>query len=211
MINQNKYFDTRYNFNKKREAVWRSITEYLQGYIDEKSSVLELGSGYCDFINQIKSKDKVAIDIDETSKAYCSTDVLFVNASIFDFNIQKKFDVIFSSNFFEHFTFQELDVIFRKIKQLLKDKGKLIIIQPNYYYCYRNYWDDYTHKTVFSHINLPDFLEEHGFSVKVMKKRFLPFSFKSKLPSSYFLTKLYLLLPVKPFAKQLLIVSEKNV
>jgi SAM-dependent methyltransferase len=211
MINQNNYFNTRYSFNKKRMVVWKAITEYLQKYICDECSVLELGSGYGDFINQIKSKDKVAIDFDNDAKKHCNTDVFFVNASIFDFNIEKKFDVIFASNFLEHFTQLELDVVLGKISELLNKNGKLILIQPNYYYCYRNYWDDYTHKTVFSHVNFPDFLIAKGFLVKVLKKRFLPFSFKSKLPASYLLTKLYMSSPIKPFAKQLLIVAEKNV
>lgn len=211
MENNPDYFKTRYNFNKNRTGVWKAINEYLSKFIGADSSVLELGSGYGDFINQVKSSDKVAIDININAKECCNQDVHFFNESVFDFSINKKFDIIFASNFFEHFTLTELDVIFNKIKNMLNAHGKLIIIQPNYYYCYKNYWDDYTHKTVFTHTNFPDFMKEHGFRVKILKKRFLPFSFKSKLPASYFLTKLYLWSPVKPFAGQLLIVSEKNV
>jgi hypothetical protein len=159
----------------------------------------------------VKSPDKVAIDENIFLKEYHNSDVLFINVSIFNFVIHKKFDIIFASNFFEHFTLEELNVIFDKIKSMLNDHGKLIIIQPNYYYCYRKYWDDYTHKTVFTHVSLTDFIESHGFSVKTVKKRFLPFSFKSKLPSSYFITKLYLWSPIKLFAGQLLIISEKDV
>ena len=211
MAAQTKYFETRYSFNSKRSSVWKAITEYLQTYISVNDSVLEIGAGYCDFINQINAKEKVAVDINANAQEFCNSEVTFIQSSIFDIQISKKFDVIFASNFFEHFTIDELQEIFKKLKDLLHDNGKLIIIQPNYYYCYKNYWDDYTHKTVFSHNNLPDFLEEQGFKTTFLKRKFIPFSFKSKLPSSYFLTKMYLFSPIKPFAKQLLIISEKNV
>ena len=172
--------------------------------------MLEIGAGYCDFINQIFAREKLALDFDLNAGKFCAPDVNFMHGSILEFDLDKKVDVIFASNFFEHFTIEELRVIFLRLRKILEDNGKLIVIQPNYFYSFRNYWDDYTHKTVFSHNNLPDFLIEQGFEVKFLKKRFMPFSFKSKLPTSYWLTRLYLRLPFKPFAKQLLIVSEKQ-
>ena len=211
MIEQNKYFETRYKFEKKRTVVWRAIAEYLQHYINENSSILEIGAGYCDFRNQIKVKEKYAIDSNSQSKAYAAKDVSFINVSINEFSINKKFDYIFASNFFEHFTIEELQIIIPKLKDLLTNNGKIIIIQPNYFYAYRNYWDDYTHKTAFSHSSLSDFFVEQGFKMLQVKKKFLPFSFKSKLPASYFLTKLYLSSPIKPFAKQFFIIAEKDV
>lgn len=210
-MDHSKYFQTRYSFNSKRSKVWKAIAEYIQKHIQANASILEIGAGYCDFINQIKGNVKVAVDINANAKEYCNSDVTFITSSIFDIKILEKFDVIFASNFFEHFTIDELKEIFTILKELLHENGKLILIQPNYYYSYRNYWDDYTHKTAFSHNNLPDFLEEQGFKITLLKKKFIPFSFKSKLPTSYFLTKLYLLSPIKPFAKQLLLISEKNV
>ena len=205
------YFDTRYSYNPDRIKVWKAICEYLQKYIDKNASILEIGAGYCDFINQIKASRKVALDIDENAVKYCAKDVEFLNDNIFNFKYNQKFDIIFASNFFEHFTITELQEIVGNLKTHLNDHGKIILIQPNYYYCYKNYWDDYTHKTVFTHNNLPDFLKEHGFETEVIKKKFLPFSFKSKLPTSYFLTKLYLISPVKPLAKQLLIIAKRDV
>ena len=58
------YFQTRYEFNVGRERVWKAICEYLSKYIPPESSVLDLGSGYCDFINNIRALNKVAIDMD---------------------------------------------------------------------------------------------------------------------------------------------------
>lgn len=209
MENENNYFDTRYSFNPSRHKVWRAIAEYIQKYIPYDASVLELGSGYCDFINQIHAQRRVALDYNEISKQYANIDVNFVQSSILDFSPNEKFDIVFASNFLEHFSIQELEKVMSVIYNSLHDSGKLILIQPNYFYCYRNYWDDYTHKTVFSHNNIHDFLLANHFDVKLIRSKFLPFSFKSHLPTSYFLTKLYLYSPYKPFAKQMLIVAEK--
>lgn len=205
------YFETRYTYNSGRAKVWRAISEFLQKWIKEDVSILEIGCGYCDFINQIKSVRKSAIDYDEKSIEYKNSDVDFKQISILDYEFETKFDVIFASNFLEHFSTEEISEILKKCYGGLKKNGLFILIQPNYYYSYRSYWDDYTHKTALTHNSIQDILKIHGFDVVDIKKRFLPFSFKSKLPASYWLTKLYLLSPIKPFAKQMLIIAIKNV
>ena len=122
---------------------------------------------------------------------------------------ENTFDIVFSSNLFEHLREEELDSLIQKISKILKIKGKLIIIQPNYYYAYKEYWDDFTHRKAFSHVSLSDFLVSKGFKINRLEKKFLPYSFKSIFPKSYFLTKLYLLSFWHPFAKQMLIIAEK--
>lgn len=208
----NEYFKTRYAFNEGRVKVWKAIAEYLGQYIPQNATVLDLGAGYCDFINQVSCKNKIAIDINQTSKEYADKGVLFINKSILDVSeaeLSNKVDVVFASNFLEHFSVPENIEILNKIKAILNDNGKLILLQPNYYYAYRNYWDDYTHKTAFTHASLSDLVSEVGFKVINVQKKFVPFSFKSKLPTSYFLTKMYLKSPIRPMAKQMLLVAGK--
>jgi hypothetical protein len=106
---------------------------------------------------------------------------------------------------------RELEKTFHTIKKVLKRNGILIILQPNYKYCYKNYFDDYTHKKVFSDESLNDFLVSKGFEIIYRKNKFLPFSLKSKLPKIKLLIDLYLHLPIKPFAKQMFFVVRKNV
>ena len=204
------YFQTRYNYNSGRKKVWRAICKYLNNYIPEGSTVLDLGSGYCDFINNIGAKNKFAIDADQTSGQFCNDDVTFLNKKVTEIEFEdKKFDVVFASNLLEHLDDQELDILLRKIYRILKPGGKLILIQPNYHYAYRKYWDDYTHKKAFSHVSLCDFLTSKDLRISRLEKRFLPYSFKSIFPKSYFLTRLYLNSPWHPFAKQMLVIAEK--
>ena len=204
------YFQTRYTFNKDRKEVWKAICQYLSRYIPLQSSVLELGSGYCDFINNINARSKVAIDIDENSKQYCDPAVTFLNMKATEMEFaENTFDVVLASNLFEHLNDSDLEILTSKIYKSLKQEGKLILIQPNYYYAYRTYWDDFTHIKAFSHISLTDFLITRGFKIVITEKKFLPFSFKSVLPKSYYITKLYLKCFWGPFAKQMLIIAEK--
>lgn len=204
------YFQTRYTFDKGRKEVWKAICRYLDRYISPQSSVLEIGSGYCDFINNITAEKKVAIDIDKNSGQYCDPDVTFLNIKATDMEFsENSLDAVLASNLFEHLNDYDLEILTSKIFKSLKQGGKLILIQPNYYYAYRTYWDDFTHIKAFSHVSLTDFLITRGFKIIKTEKRFLPFSFKSLLPKSYYITKLYLKSFWRPFAKQMLIIAEK--
>lgn len=209
----NDYYRTRYGFDEGRSRIWRAIAGSLQKYIDPlRDSVLELGSGYCDFINNIRALKKYAIDLNPSSGDYASDGVVFHQSAATDLRMfpNGSMDVVFASNLFEHLSDAELDKAFAEIGRVTKDRAKLIIMQPNYRYCYREYFDDYTHKKVFSHVSLADFLKSHGFEPLKVYPKFLPLTLKSRLPKSYLLTRLYLCSPVKPLAKQMLIISEKR-
>ena len=115
-------------------------------------------------------------------------------------------DVLFASNLLEHLDDAELARAMQEFKRVLKPGSRVILLQPNFHYAYREYFDDYTHKKVFTHVSLRDFFEANGFAAIDVFPRFLPFSLKSRLPKSYYLTKLYLLSFIKPMAKQMLLV-----
>lgn len=204
------YFNTRYSFDKSRKIVWKAICEYLGREIPQNAVVLELGAGYCDFINQIKAQRKYALDINPQVVEYCNSDVTFIDSSLDKSEIpDKSVDIVFASNLLEHLKDQEANTLLAQINRLLKNKGKVILIQPNYHYCYREYWDDFTHIKAYSHISLCDLLSNKGLKTIRVEKKFLPFSFKSIFPKSYWLTKLYLMSPWRPMAKQMLVVAQK--
>jgi SAM-dependent methyltransferase len=79
MPNSDKhYHETRFKFDVGRVKVWRAITEYLQPYVGLNKTVLDLGSGYGDFINLINAKKKYALDISAAVKDYIDRDVGFL-------------------------------------------------------------------------------------------------------------------------------------
>lgn len=208
--NDKNYHKTRFKFDPGRVKVWRAITEYLQPYVGLNKTVFDLGSGYGDFINLVNAKKKYALDISPAVKEYISKEVVFINkpsTSLEDVPTNSV-DVIFSSNLMEHLERAELDQTMKGVKRCLKKEGSLILIQPNFRYAYKNYFDDYTHKAIFTHISLADAMYEYGFiPIKVVPK-FLPLTLKSRLPKSYLLTKMYLNSPIRPLGKQMLLIFE---
>jgi len=206
-----EYFKTRFTFDKRRDIVWKCVTKYLQRYINKNSCVLDLGAGYCNFINNIKAKEKHALDTFKDLRKYSNKDVIVhIKLSTNMGNIKSEyFDVIFASNFFEHLKKEDFFRTLKEVGRVLKKNGKLILIQPNFKYSYKSYFDDYTHETIFTDTSMCNALESYNFKIEKNIPKFLPFSLKSKLPVSKFLITAYLNSPLKPFAKQMLIIARK--
>ena len=54
---KNKYHETRIAYDLKRKVAWQTLVEsYFAKFSDRNSNVLEVGAGYCDFINEIPAK-----------------------------------------------------------------------------------------------------------------------------------------------------------
>lgn len=204
------YYKSRYTYDSGRKVVWHAICEYLQKFIPKNSTILDFGSGYCDFINQIKASKKFAVDSNPESEKYCGKDVTFYSSIDSVRKLSVKLDIIFMSNILEHFDDEGLDNLFNKIFKIIKPGGRIILVQPNYYYSYRQYWDDYTHKKAFSHVSICDFLKSKGFEIVRIEKRFLPLTMKSFFPKSYSLTRLFLASPIRPFSGQMLVVARRK-
>lgn len=204
------YFEARYSFDPGRTRVWKAITEHLQRYIAPGASVCELGAGYADFINQVRAARKFAVDRHPGVARFCAPEVTFLCGESKHLELpDAAVDVIFASNLLEHLDEPALYATMAEINRVLRAGGRLILLQPNYYYCYRRYWDDFTHVKAWSHESLPDLLRVSGYVVERVDPRLLPLTLKSALPKSYWLTKLYLALPWRPLAAQMLVVGRR--
>jgi len=202
------YEKSRFTFDKRRAKLWSALWRYYFRFeISDDSTVIDLGAGYCDFINSVKSDRKIAIDINPDIRKYADKNVETIVGPVTDLSAihDKKIDYAFASNLFEHISQDELASLLEQLKKKLNQNGRLTLLQPNYRYAFKEYFDDYTHITIYSHISMCDFLTANGFEVLSCKPKFLPLSIKSKLPVADFLIRLYLLLPIKPFGKQMLI------
>lgn len=206
------YYQSRFTYDPDRKKVWRAINEYLQRYIGFSDTILDLGTGYGDFINGVKAKKKYALDIGSNVKDYINKEVTFIQGPSHDLNAVPlhSLDVVFSSNLLEHLDSNELDMTFKALIKRMKKNSKLILIGPNFKYAYKDYFDDYTHKTIYTHISLVDVMKGYGMEpIKIIPK-FLPLTMHSYLPKSYIMTKAYLHAPISPFGKQMLLIFEMN-
>jgi SAM-dependent methyltransferase len=208
------YFQTRFAFDPRRDTVWKAVCQFIQEhYIPEDSAILDLGAGYCNFINNVRGREKHAIDIFSKFSEYANPDVIthIQNCTDMPFFEDSHFDVIFASNLLEHMTREDSLQVLYETSRVLKPDGKIILLQPNFRYCAKTYFDDYTHLQIFTDRGLCDLLEATGFKIIANHARFLPVNMKSTLtipvPKLSFFVSMYLRLPLKPFAGQMLIVA----
>lgn len=203
------YHSTRLKEDTRRDVLWSVLGPYLQRHVLEDSAVLDFGAGYCGFINNIRASRKVAYDQWDGIRKHAHADV---ECKVGDYTIlgelgERAFDVVFASNVFEHFAVAELERVLALFHRVLKPGGRIMSVQPNYYYAYRHYFDDYTHKSIWTHRSLPDFLKVCGFSVPLVVPAFMPLTLKSRLPVHPLLIRAYLASPIKPRAGQMLVIG----
>ena len=200
---------------RKKDRIWEIVCkQVLCKYIPEGSSVMDVGAGYCEFINHIKAKEKIAVDKNLETRQYARNDVKILNVDCKRMTPieSDSVDVIFSSNFLEHLS--DKDEVFKTLKEfrrVLKKDGRLILMGPNIRYLAGAYWDFFDHKVPLSHLSLTEVLGSLEFTVLKVCDKFLPYTTKSKIPQWGFLIKLYLSFPLfyKIFGKQFLIIVQK--
>lgn len=195
----------------KRAAVWREIARYVERDAPDCNLAIELGAGYCDFINQFSAAQKLAFDLNPEMSRYAGRDVqLRITDAIALPGVDPdSADLIFASNFLEHLEQAQLAILLPRVRESLSARGRFIVLQPNHARCADHYFDDPTHVTIFSDANLGEIFERHGLRMLKLVPGFLPFSMNSRLPKSAVLTRVYLHSPWKPLAAQMYAVAGK--
>ena len=209
---RNSYHTVHLQEDPARSVVWEVLADYLAPYIPANARVLELGAGYCYWINGIVAAHKVAADLWDEFSRYAAPDVSTVQIDLTaGLALQdRSFDVVLASDLLEHFPPDTVGRLVEDIFHLLDYGGRFIIIQPNFRYAYRSYFDDYTHRAVFTDVSLPNLLRAHRFGVERVDPRFLPYSLRdSKLPIRPWLIRTYLHSLFKPLAGQMLVIGRK--
>jgi SAM-dependent methyltransferase len=202
------YHETRLPYDQRRDLVWKTLCEaYFQQLIPRDACVLELGAGYGHFINHIRCARRIAVDIWDGMPQHVAAGVETHVGSVTDlsFITDRSVDFVFASNLFEHLSQDEFSIVMEQVRDKLIPGGTFNILQPNYRFAYRDYFDDFSHVTIYSDRSLSDFMSTNGFKIIDCRPRFLPLTVKSTFPVSPFLIRLYLMLPFKPFGKQMLI------
>lgn len=207
-VNGNTYHATRLALDPRRDVLWHSLWRFhFSKLITPDDCVLDLGCGYGNFINAVVAKRRIAVDTWPEFPRFLHPAIEAVVGPVthLDFLVDGTVDFAFASNLFEHLSQDDFGIVLDRLRSKLSSRGTLTILQPNYRYAYREYFDDYTHITVYSHVSLCDFLTARGYEVVEVQPRFLPLTIKSRLPVSPVLIRAYLALPFKPLGKQMLV------
>lgn len=209
-MSDNSYHNVRISYDERRKVLWSVLVEdYFSNFISTNSTVLELGAGYCDFINEVNAEKKIAIDQWPEMSKYADKSVECIIGDVTDLSdiSDATIDFVFASNIFEHISQNDLSSCLSQLKNKMSPDGLLVILQPNFKRCYKDYFDDYTHVSIWTDVGLTDFLMANGFSIEQCHSGFLPLSIKSRFPVHPLLIRAYLLSPIKPMAKQMLIIA----
>jgi len=198
-----------------RQKMWEVLCQgFFQQFVPEDSTVMEVGAGYCEFINNIRAGRKIAVDLNPAISQHAAAEVKVINTSSTDLSLVPAgmVDIAFASNFFEHLTREQIVLTMQEVARSLKPGGHFLILQPNIRFCMRDYWMFFDHITPLDDRSLSEALETNGYRVTKNIVRFLPYTTKSRLPNSLFLLRLYLKLPLawRIFGQQTFIIAQKD-
>ncbi len=179
--------------------VWKVlVSDCFQPMISAQDRVLDIGCGFCHFLNNINAAEKVGVDANPAAQRHAHADVKLHCTD--DLSLRElpdgHFDFVFISNFLEHLgEGQQILSLLRRVRTLLSSRGQLAILQPNFRLLGWRYFDFIDHKTILTDRNLQEALECTGFQITRKIVRFLPYSAKSRLPTHPLLVHWYLRCP----------------
>jgi Methyltransferase domain len=182
----------------RKQGLWRILCRaFFQKYVKPDDVVLDLGAGYCEFINHIRCRTKYAVDLNPDTKTSASPDVhvLSTMSSRLDMLGDGSVDVVFASNFFEHLpNKQEFLATLGELRRILRPgTGRLLILQPNIRLLHGAYWDFFDHHLALTDRSLVEAVRMVGLEPVEIRVRFLPYTTKSRFPQHALLVRAYLL------------------
>lgn len=199
-----------------RRAIWRVlIDDYFQQFVGDSDAVLDLGCGYGEFISQVRCKTKYAMDLNPDAPARVGLGVqcLVQDCSTAWGLPDNSFDLVFTSNFFEHLPNKEaLGRALDEAHRCLKPRGRLVALGPNIKYLPGAYWDFWDHHLPLTELSLKEALENRNFIIERCIPRFLPYTMASgpRYPLVFLRLYLRLRLAWRFFGKQFLLVAQKH-
>jgi SAM-dependent methyltransferase len=195
-----------------RDRMWSILCrDFFQRFVPREATVLEIAAGHCEFINNIAAATRIAVDINEDTNLFAAPAVRVVLAPADDLQAlaDASIDVVFISNFFEHIDKKRIRRVLAECRRVLRPGGKLLVLQPNIRYAWRDYWMFFDHVTPLDDRSLREVIELAGLHVERCIPRFLPFTVAHRPPAALLLLRLYLKLPLlwRLFGQQAFLVA----
>ncbi len=201
---------------KYRNSVWQILCKrYFSKYIPAQAHVLDLGSGWGEFINNVRAAKKYAMDLNPDAEKQLTGKTRFLHQDCSQpWQIDSaSLDVVFTSNFLEHLPDKaHVAATVTEAHRCLKQNGLIILLGPNIKYVPGAYWDFWDHFIPLTELSIAELLKIQGFSVQQRIPRFLPYSMSTGWRPPLFMVSLYLHLPIlwPLFGKQFLVIGKKE-
>jgi len=205
-----------YDELQSKARLWPIICDaFFAAYVPKDGCVLDLGAGYCDFINNISARRRIAVDVNPDTARFAAPGVEVHQLRLerlSDAIGQETVDLAFASNVFEHLRGPDtLLKVLANVRTALRPGGRIMIMQPNVRIVGGAFWDFFDHMLPLSERGMVEALEVAGFRIVECRARFLPYTTKSRLPQRASLVRLYLRCRLAQYflGKQMFVVAER--
>ena len=199
-----------------KHRLWKTLCDsFFSRYVPREGTVLDLGAGYCDFINQIQAARRIAVDINPETRHAAAAGIEVHSLPLerlCEVVAPQSVDLAFASNVFEHLRGHDVLLeVLETIMCVLRPGGRLMIMQPNIRLVDGKFWDFFDHTLPLTEKGMAEALRVSGFEVIECRPRFLPYTTKSLLPQWSWLVRFYLTFPPVQwlFGKQMFLVARR--
>jgi SAM-dependent methyltransferase len=198
-----------------RNSVWKVLVSYLSRWVPEDGTVLDIGSGYCEFINNLETGRRYAMDLNPDTRRRAAAGVMVLEQDCAECwpLADGELDAVFTSNFLEHLSDKKaISAVLANAHRCLKPGGRLIAMGPNMKYLPGLYWDFFDHHIALTELSLGEALSNCGFEIEERVARFLPYTMSHRRRYPTWILRLYLAAPPlwRFFGKQFLVVGRKR-
>jgi len=197
-----------------RMAVWSILAEYFSRWIPPSSTVLDLGAGYCEFVNNVAAQKRFAMDLNPEIHHRADADVTVLHQNCCDAwpLDDGAVDAVFTSNFLEHLPGKsEVQKVLLQAFRVLRPGGCFIAVGPNIKCVPGAYWDFFDHYVELTELSLAEALSMCGYRIEARIARFLPYTMSDNRQYPLWTLRTYLAVPLlwRAFGKQFLVISRK--
>ena len=200
-----------------KSRLWRVLCHaFFSKYSSPDATVLDLGAGYCDWVNNVTAARRIAVDLNPDVKRFAHPDVevhLLPFDRLGDVVADDSIDLAFASNVFEHLRGPDalLEVLLA-VRTALKPGGSLMVMQPNVAKVAGHFWDFFDHTLPLTEKGMAEAMTVAGLEVVECRAGFLPYTTKSRLPQWPWIVRAYLALPPAQWVlgRQMLVVARKT-
>src|SRR5258706_1509385 len=137
MVSREKYFfnnvEDRIKSRKRHKYYWNDITHYCNYFSHPEYSILEIGVGTGELLNEIKGKRKVGIDfsekiIERAREQFPSLEFHVMAAE--EISLNEKFDLIIVSNLIRYV--DDVQMVFEQLEKVCHERTKIIVTYYNF-------------------------------------------------------------------------------